>query len=80
MKLQEEATAKQEAERLRIEQQIQAERKASESYAAELQKQIAREQALAEAEGRIKCVQCPCCCSPGCACALGEGSGPCCTG
>ncbi len=43
VKLQEDSVAKQEAERLRIEQQIQAERKASEAYAAELQKEIARE-------------------------------------
>lgn len=32
----------------------QAERRAAEQYAADLQKQIAREKALAEAEGRIK--------------------------
>lgn len=35
---------------------LQAERRAAEQYAADLQKQIARETALAEAEGRIKCV------------------------
>lgn len=52
--MQEEATARQEAERLRIEQQIQAERRAAEQYAADLQKQIQREKALSEAEGRIK--------------------------
>jgi hypothetical protein len=33
---------------------LQAERRAAEQYAADLQKQIAREKALAEAEGRIK--------------------------
>ncbi|KAJ9515868.1 hypothetical protein QJQ45_008745 [Haematococcus lacustris] len=89
VKLQEEASARQEAERLRIEQQIQAsnaklqqtpapfsflivsvalrrsirlvdcsrrkaERRAAEAYAADMQKQIQRERALAEAEGRAK--------------------------
>ncbi|EFJ44341.1 hypothetical protein VOLCADRAFT_64976 [Volvox carteri f. nagariensis] len=53
-KLQEEASARAEQERLRVEQQIQAERRAAEQYAADLQKQIQRERALAEAEGRIK--------------------------
>ncbi|GIL58833.1 hypothetical protein Vafri_13806 [Volvox africanus] len=53
-KLQEEASVRAEQERLRIEQQIQAERRAAEQYAADMQKQIQRERALAEAEGRIK--------------------------
>ncbi|PNW84441.1 hypothetical protein CHLRE_03g144967v5 [Chlamydomonas reinhardtii] len=53
-KLQEEASARAEQERLRVEQQIQAERRAAEQYAADLQKQVQRERALAEAEGRIK--------------------------
>ncbi|KAG2495260.1 hypothetical protein HYH03_006533 [Edaphochlamys debaryana] len=53
-KLQEESAARAEAERLRVEQQIQAERRAAEQYAADLQKQVQRERALAEAEGRIK--------------------------
>lgn len=53
-KLQEEASARADAERLRVEQQIQAERRAAEQYAADLQKQVQREKALAEAEGRIK--------------------------
>mmetsp|Transcript_2326 Transcript_2326/g.3513 ORF Transcript_2326/g.3513 Transcript_2326/m.3513 type:complete len:701 (-) Transcript_2326:1042-3144(-) len=44
----------QESERLRVEQQIQAERRAADAYAADLQKQVQREKALAEAEGRIK--------------------------
>eukprot|EP00798_Chlamydomonas_sp_ICE-L_P022723 gene22723-29883_t len=54
VKLQEDATVRQEQERLRVEQQIQAERRAAEAYAADLQKQVQREKTLAEAEGRIK--------------------------
>jgi ATPase family AAA domain-containing protein 3A/B len=54
VKLNEEAHARQEGERLKIERQIQAERRSAESYAAELKKQVEREKALAEAEGRIK--------------------------
>ncbi len=52
IKLQEDSAAKQEAERLRVEQQIQAERKAAEAYAAEMQKEIARECAPGLAWGR----------------------------
>jgi len=54
VKLQEDAHARQEAERLRVEQQIQAERRAAEQYAANLRGQIEREKALGEAEGRAK--------------------------
>ncbi|KAG1677962.1 hypothetical protein FOA52_001380 [Chlamydomonas sp. UWO 241] len=53
-KLQEEANARQEGERLRIEQQIQAERRAAEQYAADMQKQVQKERAQSEAEGRIR--------------------------
>lgn len=52
--LQEQAAARKEAERLRIEQQIQAERRAADQHAAELQKDVERAKKLAEAEGRIK--------------------------
>uniref|UniRef100_A0A383WCV6 AAA+ ATPase domain-containing protein n=1 Tax=Tetradesmus obliquus TaxID=3088 RepID=A0A383WCV6_TETOB len=52
--LQEQAAARKEAERLRIEQQIQAERRAADQYAADLQKEVERSKSLAEAEGRIK--------------------------
>lgn len=52
--LQEESAKAKERERLVIEQQIQAERRAAEQYKAELDKQVQREKALAEAEGRIK--------------------------
>ncbi|KAF6259265.1 hypothetical protein COO60DRAFT_1514012 [Scenedesmus sp. NREL 46B-D3] len=48
--LQEQAAARKEAERLRIEQQIQAERRAADQYA----KDVERSKSLAEAEGRIK--------------------------
>eukprot|EP00877_Chromochloris_zofingiensis_P015243 jgi/Chrzof1/9973/Cz04g22140.t1 len=54
VRMQEEAAARKESERLRIEQQIQAERRAADQYAADLQKQVERNRALAEAEGRIK--------------------------
>eukprot|EP00775_Hariotina_reticulata_P009234 gene9234-9399_t len=52
--LQEQAAARKEAERLRIEQQIQAERRAADQHAAELQKDVERAKVLAEADGRIK--------------------------
>ena len=54
VKLNEEAHARQESQRLTIERQIQAERRSAESYAADLKKQVEREKAIAEAEGRIK--------------------------
>ncbi|CAD7704763.1 unnamed protein product [Ostreobium quekettii] len=54
VRLQEESVQAQEQERLRVEQQIQAERRAAEQYKAELEKEIQRDRALAEAEGRIK--------------------------
>lgn len=53
VKMQEDSSGRREAERLRIEQQIQAERRAAEQYAADLQKQVQKEKALAEAQGRI---------------------------
>ena len=52
--LQEESAKSKERERLIIEQQIQAERRAADQYKADLEKQVQREKALAEAEGRIK--------------------------
>ncbi|GBF92094.1 hypothetical protein Rsub_04441 [Raphidocelis subcapitata] len=52
--LQAEQSRGQEVERLRVEQQIQAERRAAEQYKADLQKEVERSKALAEAEGRIK--------------------------
>eukprot|EP00210_Caulerpa_lentillifera_P004067 g3880.t1 len=54
VKLQEDSALAKERERLAIEQQIQAERRAAEQYKSELEKQVQREKALAEAEGRIK--------------------------
>jgi ATPase family AAA domain-containing protein 3A/B len=54
VQMQEQSSAAREQERLRVEQQIQAERRAADGHAAELQKQVEREKALAEAEGRIK--------------------------
>jgi ATPase family AAA domain-containing protein 3A/B len=54
VQLQEQSSAAREQERLRVEQQIQAERRAADGHQAELQKQVEREKALAEAEGRIK--------------------------
>ena len=52
--LQEESAKSKERERLVIEQQIQAERRAADQHKADLEKQVQREKALAEAEGRIK--------------------------
>lgn len=52
--LQEESAKAKERERLVVEQQIQAERRAAEQHRAEVEKQIQRAKALAEAEGRIK--------------------------
>lgn len=50
--MQEESARRQEAERQRIAAQIEAERRATEKYKAELEKQVQRERAIAEAEGR----------------------------
>lgn len=52
VRMQEESARRQEEERMRIQAQIEAERRASEKYKAELEKQVQREKAIAEAEGR----------------------------
>lgn len=52
--LQEESSRRQEEERRRIAEAIEAERRATERYKSELEKQVAREKALAEAEGRAQ--------------------------
>lgn len=54
VKMQEESSRAKEEQRRVIEEQIQAERRATEKYKAELQKDIEREKALAEAEGKTK--------------------------
>jgi len=54
VQMQEQSGAAREQERLRVEQQIQAERRAADGHAAELQKSVERERAAAEAEGRIR--------------------------
>eukprot|EP01024_Parvocaulis_polyphysoides_P015473 TRINITY_DN1675_c0_g2_i3.p1 TRINITY_DN1675_c0_g2~~TRINITY_DN1675_c0_g2_i3.p1 ORF type:complete len:620 (-),score=84.10 TRINITY_DN1675_c0_g2_i3:213-1799(-) len=54
VQLQEESRKRQEAERLRIEQQIQAERRATEQYRADREKEVQRAKQLAKAEGRTK--------------------------
>lgn len=52
--LQEEAGRRTEAERQQIALQIEAERRATEKYKASLDKEVQREKALAEAEGRAE--------------------------
>ncbi|KAA6424075.1 MAG: ATPase family AAA domain-containing 3-B-like [Trebouxia sp. A1-2] len=52
--LQEQSVRNQEAEKRRIQEQIEGERRATEKYKANLEKEVEREKALAEAEGRIK--------------------------
>ncbi|KAK9844676.1 hypothetical protein WJX74_005413 [Apatococcus lobatus] len=52
VRMQEQSTARQEQQRAQTEAQIQAERRASEKYKADLDKDIQRDRALAEAEGR----------------------------
>ena len=52
--LQEDGVKRQEAERVRSAAAVEAERRATAQYQAELDKGIARERALAEAEGRAK--------------------------
>jgi len=54
VKMQEQSAYAQEEQRRVIEQQIQAERRATEKHRADLQKEVEREKALAEAEGRAK--------------------------
>ncbi|EIE18960.1 AAA-domain-containing protein [Coccomyxa subellipsoidea C-169] len=54
VQLQEESVAKQEAKKYEIQKQIEAERRATEQYRAELEKKVQREKALAEAEGRAR--------------------------
>ncbi|KAI8463565.1 MAG: hypothetical protein J3K34DRAFT_526885 [Monoraphidium minutum] len=54
VQLQTESERAKEMQRLQVEQQIQAERKAGEQYKADLQKEVEKAKALAEAEGRIK--------------------------
>lgn len=49
---QEESARRQEEERARIAAQMEAERRATERYKAELEKSVQREKAIAEAEGR----------------------------
>lgn len=52
--LQEETSKRQEAERRAVAEQIEAERRATEKYKADLEGKVQRERALAEAEGRIR--------------------------
>jgi ATPase family AAA domain-containing protein 3A/B len=52
VRLQEESAARQEQQRASIAAQVEAERRATEKYKAELEKAVQRERALAEAEGR----------------------------
>ena len=52
--LQEEAGRRTEAERQQIALQIEAERRATEKFKASLDKEVQREKALAEAEGRAE--------------------------
>jgi ATPase family AAA domain-containing protein 3A/B len=52
--LQEEGVRRAEAEKARTAAAIEAERRATEQYRAELEAKVAREKALAEADGRIK--------------------------
>ena len=54
VKMQEDSTRRQAAEKRRLEEQIQAERRASDRFRAELETEKVRTQALAEAEGRIQ--------------------------
>ena len=51
---QEDSARKQEAERRAVAEQIEAERRATEQYKANLDKEVQAARALAEAEGRIK--------------------------
>lgn len=51
---QEETSRRTEAERRQIAEQIEAERRATEKYKADLEGKVQRERALAEAEGRIR--------------------------
>jgi Domain of unknown function (DUF3523) len=53
-KMQEETSKRQEAERRAVAEQIEAERRATEKYKADLESKVQRERALAEAEGRIR--------------------------
>lgn len=52
VQMQEESSRRQEEEKQRIAAQIEAERRATEKYKAELEKGVQREKAIAEAEGR----------------------------
>lgn len=52
--VQEETSKRQEAERRAVAEQIEAERRATEKYKADLESRVQRERALAEAEGRIR--------------------------
>jgi len=54
VKMQEDSARAKEEQRRVIEEQIQAERRATEKYKSDLQKDIEREKALAEAEGKAK--------------------------
>lgn len=54
VRLQEETLKRQEAERRAVAEQIEAERRATEKYKADLEGKVQRERALAEAEGRIR--------------------------
>ncbi|KAL3143353.1 hypothetical protein ABBQ38_002187 [Trebouxia sp. C0009 RCD-2024] len=52
--MQEESNRNQQSEKRRIQEQIEGERRATEKYKANLEKEVEREKALAEAEGRIR--------------------------